>query len=270
MGIRFNLGTGYGILLSKKQRKALDRDKINAVMEKYFDGRINRSYAWSIQKEKPVAITDESAEEIDDAISYMEYIDFDASKKEGKLVIKHGDVQAFVRDEFIFPADEGGTKSFFGFINDVHHNSDTCCAILYPLELLGVKCDYCVPFEFLIPVNDKNKPLSIENTGGNFPLEKSRLGGAGNEYPKFVPGVEYMLMSDVGKDYLKIVEKANADKSPIPFQTREECDEFVTTWLKMWDGVTSVLYRRGLKLVNVFYPEVKMKDIERYIVGRWS
>jgi hypothetical protein len=243
---------------------------VDDTMEMYFKEHVEHAYKVSMRKDKPDPAADGSWDEIGDAVQYYDCIDFEGSKQEGKLVLKHGDFRWCMNEEFIRPAEECGTKSFLGFINDVHHDSDTCCAMLRPLELLGVKCDIGESFEFHVPINEKDKPLSIENKDGAFPMEKSRLGGSGNERPKFVPAVEYMFTTGIGKDYLKIVEDANAAKKPIPFQTREECDEFVTTWLKEWAGISSVFYRRGLQLVNVIYPEAKMKDIERYLVGWWS
>ena len=271
MGIRLHIGTGYGILLSKKQVKALDTEHVDAVMDKYFKEHIDHAHDVIMKKNKPDQKIDEALnDEISDALQYHEYIDFEKSKQKGKLVIKHGSVHACVREEFIYPAEEYGTESFIGFINDVHYNSDTCCAMLHPLGMLGVKCDIGEAFEFLIPINDEKKTPSVDNTDGKFPIDGSKLGGKGNEHPKFVPNAEYLFMSSMGKDYIKLVEEANAAGKPIPFQTKDECDEFVTTWLKEWGGISSGYYRRGLQLVQIFYPEVKMKGIERYLVGWWS
>ncbi len=264
MGIRLHVATGYGIVLTKEQVASLgNADRIEEKIGAYFEERIRKAYEILVVK-KTRDLPDDEIVEISNLIQYQDYIHVNDSKRMNQLVFKHGNAARCAMEEFMYPAEEHGSNAFFGFINDVHCNSDTCCAMTHPLGLLGVKCGVGEGFEFHVPVNDENVPLSMEQS--IFATEKAKKDP---KTPKFIPNPHY-LASGMGNDYAKLVKEAGSSGLPLPFQTKEACEEFASTWIKEWGGITSVWYQRGLELVRVFYPEKQMNGIERYIVGWWS
>lgn len=269
MGIRLNMGAGYGIIVTKKQIGALGgTDYIEQTMEKYFDERIGK--AWDITRKKRDDVLDgKSNDDLDGITSllhYQKYIDADESKKRNKLVIKHGGANACFREEFIYPAEEYGARSFIGFINDPVHDNDVMYAMLHAFNKLGFKTDIGHPFEFHVPVHGAS-PLSIQNDVSSIPMRNDVP--VDDKRPKFVPEPG-IIASGLGKDYFKILKDAADKGTALPFQTESECNEYVSTWLKEWNGIMSVFYRRGLELVRIIFPETRMKDIERYVVAWWA
>jgi hypothetical protein len=257
------MGTGYGIILTKSQIDELgDGTRIEEKIGAYFDDHIRKACDIMIKKISPVPRDD--VNKMANLLHYQQYMHVDDSKRTGQPVFKHGNAIRCAMEEFVYPSEEHGTRSFLGFVNDVHYNSDTCCAMLLPLVLLGVKCGIGEGFEFHVPVNDEKTPLSMDQS--MFATEKAKKDP---NTPKYIPNPHY-LASGMGKDYASRVEESTGKGEPVPFQTKEACDEFASAWIKEWGGITSVWYRRGLELVRVIFPERAMKDIERYIVGWWS
>jgi hypothetical protein len=253
MGNRLNLGAGYGITLSRAEIDKLDPDAIGARIDAYVGNWIDRSWQWISGKIH--ARDDEQVDEVSKLSWYGQFIDTARSKKDGKLVIKGGSAACVASDMFLYPS-EHGSKTFFGYISKSHYNDDVCCAVLYPLEKLGVAIEYGDPFEYLIPVSGK-KPMSIEN----------RMDGE-NKHPSFVPNPD-VASTDILFRYAELLKQSANKGVPLPFQTRDECDEFTGVALKQ-SGIISVDYQLGLELVQVFYPGKALRDIERYIVGWWS
>ena len=250
MGNRLNLGAGYGILLPDDEVKALDPEAVDDRIEAYLGDWIERSYQWSVKSPIDVNIDDGDLSKL---TWYLQFIDFDRSKQEGKLVVKGGSVKDVASDSFLRPSEDHGSRSFLGYIHEKHYNEDMYCALLYPLEQLGVNIEYGEAFEYLVPISGM-KPLSVEN------------GGDGR--PPFVPNPK-AISASILVQYAKLLKQADRDGAPLPFQTLDECDEFTSIALKKSD-IISVSYQLGLELVQVFYPEKTLRDIERYIVGWWS
>ena len=245
-----NLGAGYGILLSDDEAKHFDAESVDDRIEAYLGNWIDRAWQW--MNKSPIDMHLDGKDYIG-LPWYAQFVDAKRSKEEGKLVVERGSVVNIAMDIFLGPDEDHGSKSFLGYIHEKHYNEDVYCAMLYPLEQIGVDTSYGTSFEYLVPVAGM-KPLSVENGGEGRPL--------------YVPNPEAISTSILSK-YAKLLQQAEKDGDFLPFQTRDDCDEFTSIALKQ-DDIISVCYQFGLELVQVIYPEKTLKDIERYIVGWWS
>ena len=238
-----SLGVGYGILLTSEEIAALDMDDIDRAFKKYLNEHLDK-----VKKILDGTLPKDDHESILDATWFMQFIDDEKTRGQRKVVFKHGGIDDVARDVFLYPAEECGSKSFFGYMESFHHDDPVCHALLYPLHATGGD-----NFEILVPANGSDEPLSIAN----------------DNVGRFMPNPAAVSQAVLG-DFARHVKKVVAEGKPCPFTAREPCDEFVDMALKRNAWIDAVHYQHGLDFVNLFYPAKTLRDIERYIVGWWS
>jgi hypothetical protein len=260
MGLRLNLAAGFGILLEDGKRTDYSWDDVKKVLEEDARRRLRISIrtwrkSWVESKDHPVSFDEwlrgdgfEKLARHDLSIWTSFRGEIPAASWADDIIEKNQYlIHDIIRDTFAIPNEEYGTKSFFGYIYDARHDDYIDYALLYTLKITGMES-----FEIHLPVDGNCKGTIIE---------KKTI----DERKVYLPNGTANILHG----YLKETVAKNKENPPF-FTSKGECKKYNDLKLKESVYTDSVLYDQGLQRVKLFYPEITLKNIEKYIVGWWS
>jgi len=252
MGHRLHLGLGYGIILTKEEKKKVNYQTVEDAYIPYFRELYDKYDKKLFSDGKDL---EESLDLIESLLIWSK-VNGDRQKKIADIENEKDRDETLwhrlfniVVDWILYPNKEIGSKSFFGYIAENHYSDVMNYALTYCLLRPEAKEYECFEIK-LPPTNFKDKAEIIEGKDG-----KSTI----------IPQRELLFDPIFRK---KLIEKKDGKKK-LDFKSVKEVEEFVDNYWKhhSYEGAH---FERGLKLVKVMFPKKTMDDIDRYIVGWWS
>jgi len=252
MGHRLHLGLGYGIILTKEEKKKINYKTIEDTYIPHFRELYDNYEDGSFF----------DSEDFDETMNLMEGLII-WTKVNGDRRKKISDIEdekeredtlwhrlfGIVTDWILYPNKEFGSKSFFGYLAEDHYSDVMNYALTYCLLRPEGKEYECFEIK-LPPTNFKDKSEIIKDKGGK---------------EMIIPQRDFLFDPIFRK---KLIER-KGEKKKLEFKSVKEVERFVDDYWKhhSYEGIH---FERGFKLIKLMFPEKTMDDIDRYIVGWWS
>lgn len=298
MGIKINWAIGYGILLSPEQKERVSINEIYSKLGNFYKNKLElakRGFT-KIKREKKLASNEMDAiQDTFKAISFFESID------NGKLVLKDQmnfdeAVLEIIHQTFLCPQmKDVGSSSFFGILETTRYNDSFAWALL---PLLNIKTSN-EGAELKLPLNTFSSQVvqkffpSSEFTMGEELLEGGSVGipwyfiyekcwevkSEKNNRTYYIPN--RWLLRTFEELTERLLDRKKEGELPV-FEYKEECVHFTHDFLRK-QGIKfypqhefscydefSYYYDEALTVINLFYPEISLEPLRRYLVFWWS
>lgn len=273
MGCRMSVGVGYGVLMTPDEARLADQ--IEKKTKYYFkalyakwnalrDSKDEKKYATSREEDNfsdmlwVGLVVDAKVKEREDA-TRKEMKERGASDEEIQMAIlrerpklERSELRNLFYDKVLYPNEEVGSKSFFGYVPNHHYGDEVCYLLVFHFVKKDLKAGETL--EIRVDPVDENEVAkykeNITNEGGFWHISEELMWDDRD--------LQEALMN-------RKVEKGNH----IKFASKEECVAFYDDHYKKrsYEGMH---YATALGIVKQTLPNKSIGDIERYLVAWWS